>query len=307
MRQPIFFALKKIKVDMYYDDNTQLFLNGEFVPAKNATTSLFAQTLHYGSGVFEGIRAYETENGTRIFKAKEHYERLRYSAKMMHIDLKYSVQELETASYEVLKRNHLTNAYLRPLVYLGENMKLCPTKDVNVVIMAWEWGAYLGEKLLNIKISPYQRPNKHSCHIEAKVVGHYINSILATTDAEESGFDEALLKDSDGFLAEGPGENLFFEKDGKLYTPALGNILSGITRKTVLEIASEQGIPCVEGQYTEEDIKTADSAFFCGTAAEIAGIRKLDDYVFPLDWNQSLGKKIQTLYKQTVLKNTVNA
>lgn len=287
---------------MYYNNETELFLDGKFLKAKDATTSVYGQTVHYGNGVFEGIRSYSTSAGTKIFKAKEHFDRLHYSAEKMHIKLDYTAKQLEDFTYEVLKRNNLSDAYIRPLVYLGDNMGLTPTDKVHVVIMAWDWGKYLGDQLQRVKISSYQRPNKHSCHIQAKVVGHYINSILATTEAKQAGFDEALLKDSDGFIAEGPGANLFMEKGGKLYTPALGNILSGITRKTIIDLAKQNGVVCEEKQLTDEDLKSADSAFFCGTAAEVVGLRSVDDYEFPASWENSLGKKMQQLYKDEVLK-----
>ena len=226
---------------MYYNSETIIFLNGEFVKASETKTGLYGQTMHYGNGVFEGIRSYDTPDGTRIFKAKEHYERLHYSAKVMHINLGYSVKELEQISYKLLELNNLKDAYLRPLVFLGDNMSLTPTNEVHVAIMAWEWGKYLGDNLLRLMLSSFQRPNPKSCFVEAKVVGHYTNSILATTEAKANGYDEALLTDMNGNVAEGPGANFFIEKEGKLYTAPLGNILAGITRQTVFEIGKELG------------------------------------------------------------------
>jgi branched-chain amino acid aminotransferase len=286
---------------MYFNNDTIIFLDGEYVKASEAGVNLYNQTMHYGNGVFEGIRSYETEQGTKIFKAKEHYDRLHYSAEKMHIKLNYSVEELEQISYEVLKRNNLTDAYLRPLVYLGPNMSLQPVEEVHVVIMAWEWGKYLGDKMLRLGLSSYQRPNPKSCHVEAKVVGHYTNSILATTEAKHNGYDEALLTDMNGYIAEGPGANFFMEKDGILFTAPLGNILAGITRATVIELAQKLNIPIEEKFFTPEDIKTADAAFFCGTAAEVIGIESLDDYTFPLNWKDSKGAIIQRNYMNLVL------
>jgi branched-chain amino acid aminotransferase len=286
---------------MYFNNDTIIFLDGEYVKAAEAGVNLYNQTMHYGNGVFEGIRSYETEQGTKIFKAKEHYDRLHYSAEKMHIKLNYTVEELEQISYEVLKRNNLTDAYLRPLVYLGPNMSLQPVEEVHVVIMAWEWGKYLGDKMLRLGLSSYQRPNPKSCHVEAKVVGHYTNSILATTEAKQNGYDEALLTDMNGYIAEGPGANFFMEKDGKLFTAPLGNILAGITRATVIELAQKLNIPIEEKFFTPEDIKTADAAFFCGTAAEVIGIESLDDYTFPLNWKDSKGAIIQRNYMNLVL------
>ena len=286
---------------MYFNNDTIIFLDGKYVKASEAGVNLYNQTMHYGNGVFEGIRSYETEQGTKIFKAKEHYDRLHYSAEKMHIKLNYTVEESEQISYEVLKRNNLTDAYLRPLVYLGPNMSLQPVEEVHVVIMAWEWGKYLGDKMLRLGLSSFQRPNPKSCHVEAKVVGHYTNSILATTEAKHNGYDEALLTDMNGYIAEGPGANFFMEKDGKLFTAPLGNILAGITRATVIELAQKLNIPIEEKFFTPEDIKTADAAFFCGTAAEVIGIESLDDYTFPLNWKDSKGAVIQRNYMNLVL------
>jgi branched-chain amino acid aminotransferase len=172
------------------------------------------------------------------------------------------------------------------------------------MIATWEWGAYLGEKLLNLKISPYCRPHPRSVHMEAKAVGHYVNSILATSDARKGGYDEALLLDCDGYLAEGPGANLFFEKDGVLYTPSLGHILPGITRATVFEMSRELGVPVEEGRYTPEDLFEADSAFFCGTGAEIVGIQAIDHKAFKQEWTESIGSKLRQMYALLVREKT---
>ena len=285
---------------MYFNNETVLYLDGKFVKATESTTDLYGQTLHYGYGAFEGIRSYETEHGTKVFKAEEHYERLKKSCELVKIPFDYKVQELVEATYELLEKNNLKNAYIRPLVYCAPNMSLTKPTSVSLMIAVWDWGAYLGEKLLRLTVSSYCRPHPKSIHIEAKICGHYVNSILATTEAKEKGFDEALLLDSDGFLAEGPGANLFFEKDGKLFTPQLGNILPGITRSTVLELADELDLEVEQGKFTKEDLFQADSAFYCGTAAEVVGIQSVDDYTFPKNWNDTLGKKLQNEYSLLV-------
>ncbi|MBS1943892.1 MAG: branched-chain amino acid transaminase [Bacteroidetes bacterium] len=281
---------------MYHNSSTVVYLDGEFVKADAALTGLYSQTLHYGYGAFEGIRSYRTEQGARVFKAREHYERLRKSCQLLKIPFHRSVEELTDATYAVLERNGLADAYVRPLVYCGPNMALGKPTSVSLLIAAWDWGAYLGEQLLRLKTSSYCRPHPRSTHIEAKACGHYINSILATTEAKDAGYDEALLLDGDGFLAEGPGANLFFEKDGVLYTPQLGNILPGITRATVLHLAYQAGMEVREGLFSPEALHQADSAFYCGTAAEVVGIASVDDKPFRKSWDASLGKVLQKKY-----------
>lgn len=286
---------------MYYNENTIVYWNGKFVKATDAKGNLYDQTLHYGYGVFEGIRSYNTGNGVQIFKALEHYDRMQASCEAVAIPYPYNNEELIQISYEVLKRNGFTDAYLRPLVTCTPNMTLTRGKESQLLIAAWEWGAYLGDKLLNICTSPFRRPNPAAFKVHAKVTGHYVNSILACQDAKDRGFDEALLLDVNGFVAEGPGANFFYEKNKVLYTPQLGNILPGITRATVIEIATAAGIEVVEKQITLEEVYKADASFFCGTAAEVIGISKLDEYTFPLAWTNSLGEKIQKAYRNLVL------
>ncbi|GGW67033.1 branched-chain amino acid aminotransferase [Winogradskyella epiphytica] len=285
---------------MYYNENTVIYLDGKFVKANEASTDLYSQTMHYGYGVFEGIRAYAVENGTQVFKAEEHYDRLKKSAELINIPFDYNVQGLIEVTYELLKRNNLTDAYVRPLVFCDPNMSLARPNNVSIMICAWEWGAYLGDKQLRLTVSSYCRPHPRSIKIEAKVCGHYVNSILATNEAKDKGFDEALLLDSDGYLAEGPGANLFFEKDDVLFTPQLGNILPGITRATVLELAEELGIKVEQGLFKPEALAAADSAFYCGTAAEVIGIESVDDKKFPKAWNETLGKKLKDAYSKRV-------
>jgi len=281
---------------MYYNDNTVIFFNGQWLKAQDLKVSPYVQTLHYGSGVFEGILSYETPDGTRIFKSEEHYKRLLYSAEKMHLKVDYTVDEFTNLTYELLKKNNLSNAYIRPLIFAGANMSLTPTDEIHVMLCAWEWGKYLGSKLLDLTISSYQRPNPKSCHVDAKVTGHYVNSILATTEAKKNGFDEALLLDAQGYVAEGPGANFFYEKNKVLYTPPLGNILPGITRATIIELCKELGMKLEETYFTPEDVKGADSAFFVGTAAEVVGISSIDRIPFKLKWEDSLGAILQAKY-----------
>lgn len=286
---------------MYFTENTQLYHNGKFVKASEASTDLYSQTLHYGYGVFEGIRAYQTVHGVKIFKAHEHYERLRNSCQLVGIPFHHTAEELTQISYQVLEKNNLKDAYIRPLVYCAPNMSLSAPKGVSLMIAAWEWGKYLGDQLVKVCISSYQRPNPKSVKMEAKVCGHYVNSILASTEAKQRGYDEALMLDIDGFVAEGPGANFFFEKDGVLYTPPLGSILPGITRQTVLEICREMDLPVVEKYFRPEELFEADSAFFCGTAAEVIGIESVEGHHFSKPWKQSMGAVIQEAYKCIVM------
>lgn len=285
----------------YYNNNTILFLNGEFVKAAEAKMDFYSQSLHYGYSVFEGIRSYKTTNGeTTIFKAVEHYERLKNSAAAMNMPYHWSTEELIHATYEVLTKNNLQDAYIRPVVYAPANMKFDVNEQSYIVIEAWAMQPFLGDQLLRIMTSSFERPNPKGFKIYAKAAGHYVNSILASQEAKANGYDEALLTDMNGFAAEGPGANLFYEKDGQLFTPALGNILPGITRATVLELCKELSIEVEETFFTIEELKTADAAFFCGTAAEVIGFESLDEYKFPMKWNESVSRKIQVAYKELV-------
>lgn len=289
---------------MYYNKNTTLYLNGKFIKATDASTDLYSQTLHYGYGVFEGIRAYQTVNGTKIFKAVDHYERLRKSAELINIPFQYDTDELIRVTYQLLKKNNLTDAYIRPLVYCSPNMSLTPPKEVYLMICAWEWGKYLGDNLLKLCLSSYQRPNPNSVKVEAKVTGHYVNSILATSEAKVRGYDEALMLDMNGNVAEAPGANFFYEKDNVLYTSPLGHILPGITRQTVINICRELEIPVKEKFFKPELLEEADSAFLCGTAAEVVGVESIDAKPFRKPWSESLGTVIQEAYKCQVLEKS---
>lgn len=292
---------------MYYDKNTVIYLNGSLVKAAEAVSDLYSQTLHYGYGVFEGIRSYRLHNGeTKIFKAEEHYQRLKNSALALNMPYPWQSEQLIAATYEVLQINDLQDAYIRPLVYAPANMSFTPNTESYIAIEAWKMKPFLGEQLLNVMISSFERPNPKGFKIEAKATGHYVNSILASQEAKAKGFDEALLKDSNGYIAEAPGANFFMEKDGVLYTPKKGNILPGITRATVMELCESLGIKAVEGHLTAADISSADSAFFCGTAAEIIGIATVDKIPFKKEWKHTHGSMIQKAYKDLVTGKAIN-
>lgn len=284
---------------MYYTPQSTVFLDGEWINPKIATADPYSQSLHYGNAAFEGIRSYETHNGFNVFKSKEHYERLVYSAEKMHLKLNYSVQEMMEITDELLEKNQLTDAYIRPLVFSGQNMSLSPSEEGKLFMAAWVWGKLLSDGL-DIMTSSYQRPNPKSTHIQAKISGHYVNSILATKEAKSKGFDEGLLLDQNEYVAEGPGANFFYEKNGELFTAPLGNILSGITRITIMELAISLNIKVNETLFKPEDVYQADAAFFTGTAAEVAHINSLDGNKFPLKWEESIGYKLSQLYSKLV-------
>ncbi len=286
----------------YYNENTLLYLNGEFVKASEARTDFFSQSLHYGYSVFEGIRSYKLDNGkTEIFKAVAHFERLKASALALNMPYPFDTNELIAATYEVLEKNNLLDAYIRPVVYAPANMSFNLNTESYIMIAAWEMQPFLGDKLLKVMTSSFERPNPKGFKITAKAAGHYVNSILASQEAKANGYDEALLNDMNGYVAEGPGANIFFEKDDTLFTPSLGNILPGITRATVLEICNELAIPVVEKQFTTDELKQADAAFYCGTAAEVIGWESLDGVVFKKNWNDTISKKIQDAYKRITI------
>ncbi|MEO6316151.1 MAG: branched-chain amino acid transaminase [Chitinophagaceae bacterium] len=292
----------------YYNDNTVLFLDGAFVKASEAKVDLYSQSLHYGYAVFEGIRSYKTVSGaTRIFKEQEHFARLQHSAEALNLPYAYDAAALIAATYELLERNNLQDAYIRPLVYAPANMSFVKNTLSHLTIQAWEMAPFLGDKLLRVMTSSFQRPNPKGFKITAKASGHYVNSILASQEAKANGFDEALLTDMHGFVAEGPGANMFYEKDNQLFTPSTGNILPGITRATVFEICEELGVSVTEKQITTDEVKGADAAFFCGTAAEVIGWESFDDTTFKKEWNNTVSKQIQVAYAARVIEKPFTA
>jgi len=288
----------------YYNENTVLFLNGAFVKAADAKMDLYSQSLHYGYSVFEGIRSYKTESGaTNIFKATEHFDRFKASAEAINLPYTYNTQDLIAQTYKLLEFNNLGDAYIRPVVYAPANMSFTQNTESFIFIQAWEMGPFLGDKRIRVMTSSFQRPNPKGFKIHAKAAGHYVNSIMASQEAKAAGYDEALLLDMHDHVAEAPGANVFFEKDGKLYTPSLGNILPGITRATVLELCATYAIPVVETSFGIDAIKGADAAFFCGTAAEVIGLESIDDVSFTKNWDDTASKKIQLGYQKLIRTN----
>lgn len=218
----------------------------------------------------------------------------------------YSAEQMEALTYEVLQKNGFTDAYIRPIVLCSPNMSLSKGREAWLAITAWEWtNGYLANKM-RIMTSSYRRPNPQGFHVDAKVSGHYVNSILACQEAKDAGYDEALLLDSNGNVAEGPGANIFFEKNGVLYTPETGHILPGITRATVLELCAELSIPCIEKSFPPSEMHGADAAFYCGTAAEVVQLESLDQIPFTMPWEQTQSARIQLAYKNRVLDRPVH-
>ncbi len=287
---------------MYYNENTIIYFNGQLTKATEAKTDLYGQSLHYGYAVFEGIRSYPVNGGTKMFKGKEHYERLCRSAELMKIPFHYTPEQLVELTYEVLKQNNFTDAYIRPLVICSPNMSLSKAKESSLAIEAWEWTNGYMSNNMKVMTSSYRRPNADAFHVEAKVSGHYVNSILACQEAKDNGFDEALVLDSNGHVAESSGANIFYENEGVLYTAPKGNILPGITRATVLEICNELNIPVKEKFFSPEEMQGADAGFFCGTAAEVVGLSSLDTIPFKKEWEDTLSYIIQQTYKCKVLE-----
>ncbi|MEM6724162.1 MAG: branched-chain-amino-acid transaminase [Bacteroidota bacterium] len=286
----------------YFDDQSIVCLDGAFLTAREAMTDYYGQTMHYGNGVFEGIRAYQTDMGPRVFKPITHFQRLIDSAATMGMELSFSIQQMIDWSYELLEHNDLDNAYIRPMVFLEPNMKLTTNSKAHLFIGVWKWNTYHGDQLTRTMMSSYRRPDPRSVHIEAKVTGHYVNSILATNEAQRNGYDDAILMDVEGRIAEGAAANLFMEKNGKLYTPPLGHILPGITRDVIIHLAKEEEIEINEVYFSEDELKQADSAFFTGTASEVSGLSCVDSYTFPLEWEKSLGHELQRIYRNVVTK-----
>jgi len=266
----------------FADRDGVIWFDGEMVDWRDAKVHVLTHTLHYGMGVFEGVRAYHAAEGTAIFRLQAHTDRLFRSAKIMNMDMPFSKGELNAAQIAAVRENGLDSAYLRPMVFYGsEGMGLrADNLKTHVIVAAWSWGAYLGqdalEKGIRIRTSSFTRHHVNISMCKAKANGNYINSMLALSDALRDGYDEALLLDVDGFVAEGSGENFFMVYDGVIYTPELSSALDGITRATVIRLASEEGYEVREKRITRDEVYIADEAFFTGTAAEVTPIRELD-------------------------------
>jgi len=265
-------------------ETDKIWMNGDFVDWADAKVHVGVHGLHYGSGVFEGIRCYETPSGPAVFRLNDHLQRLHNSAKLLYMDIPYSIEELRDACHELIGVNGLPECYLRPIAFYGYGQLGVAAREnpVETVIISWPWGAYLGDEGLKngirAKISSWQRVGPNVIPHVAKATGIYLNSMLAVTEAIRSGYDEAILLSAEGYVADGSGENIFVVKDNRLYTPPLSlSILPGITRDTVIQIAQDLGYTVEEQQLIRTDLYLADELFMCGTAAEVTPLRSVDD------------------------------
>ncbi len=270
-------------------ETAKIWMNGELVDWADATVHVGVHGLHYGTGAFEGIRAYETPRGPAVFRLAEHLQRLHDSARLLYMDIPFTVEELRTATHDLVRANGLPACYLRPIVFFGYGSLGVHTRGnpVETVIMSWPWGAYLGEESLTkgitAKISSWTRVGPNVIPHVAKATGIYLNSMLATTEAQRGGYDEGILLTDQGFVADGPGENIFVVKDGKISTPPLStSILPGITRDSVIQLAQERGYVIEETDIIRTDLYLADEVFMTGTAAEVTPVRAIDDISYQL-------------------------
>ena len=284
------------------DRDGVIWMDGEFVPWREAKVHVLTHTLHYGMGVFEGVRAYETDEGAAIFRLKEHTDRLFRSAHILQMPMPYGKDELNQAIVDAVRKNNLDSAYIRPMCFYGsEGMGLrADNLKVHVMIAAWHWGSYLGaeglEKGIRIRTSSYTRHHVNITLCKAKANGNYMNSMLALQEALICGYDEAMLLDNEGYVAEGSGENIFLVSEGVIYTPSLTSALDGITRSTIMQLAEELGISVIEKQITRDEVYVADEVFFTGTAAEVTPIREVDNRQIGDGARGPVTEKLQTLY-----------
>lgn len=283
-----------------------IWFDGKLVPWRDANIHVLTHSLHYGMAVFEGVRAYQTDAGTAIFRLKEHTKRLMNSAKIFQMNVPFTEEELTNAQLEVVRSNKLTSCYLRPIIWIGSEKLGISAKNntVHASVAAWTWGAYLGEDGLNkgirVKISSYSRHHVNVSLVRAKASGYYINSILANQEVTAHGYDEALLLDTEGYVSEGSGENFFIVRNGILFTPDLASCLDGITRDAIMTIAKDLGIEVREKRITRDEVYTADEAFFTGTAAEVTPIREVDDRIIGSGTRGPITEKIQKVFFDAV-------
>ncbi len=292
---------------MGVEKTEQVWLDGEFVPWDDAQVHILTHTLHYGLGVFEGLRAYRCDDGrSAVFRLRDHVQRLYRSASIVELQLDVALEDMERAILETLRVNRLPEGYIRPLVFLGEGaMGLLPTDNpVRVAIIVWPWGAYLGdeglERGIRTKISSYARHHPNVTMTQSKTCGNYVNSILAKREVTRLGYDEAIMLDTNGLVAEGSGENVFIVRRGVLKTPPLGSVLDGITRDAIIQIARDKGIEVVEQQFTRDELYIAEEAFMTGTAAEVTPIREVDDRVIGGGSRGPITKTLQSTFFDAV-------
>ena len=288
------------------DRDGVIWLDGEMIPWREAKTHVLTHTLHYGMGVFEGVRAYKAEQGTSIFRLNEHTERLFQSAHILGMSMPYDRATMNEAHRAAVRENELDSAYIRPMCFYGsEGMGLrADNLQVHCMVAAWAWGAYLGEegmtKGIRIRVSSFTRHHVNITMCRAKANGNYMNSMLALKEALDTGYDEALLLDAEGYVMEGSGENIFIVRDGVLYTPDLTSALDGITRKTVIALAEDEGLKVVEKRITRDEVYISDEAFFTGTAAEVTPIREVDNRAIGAGIRGPITERLQTRYFDTV-------
>lgn len=284
------------------DRDGYIWYDGKLVDWRSATTHVLTHTLHYGMGVFEGVRAYHTPKGTAIFRLQDHTDRLFRSAHILGMAMPYSKDEINEAQRAAVRENKLESAYIRPMAFYGaEAMGIsAKTLSTHIIVAAWKWGAYLGQEALDngirVKTSSFSRHHVNVTMCKAKANGNYMNSILAHREAEQDGYDEALLLDVDGFVSEGSGENIFIIRKGRIYTPDLTSALEGITRDTIVQLANELGYQVIEKRITRDEVYSADEAFFTGTAAEVTPIRELDNRAIGNGSRGPVTQKLQALY-----------
>ncbi len=289
-----------------HDRDGKIWQDGKLIDWRSATIHVLTHSLHYGMSVFEGVRAYKTEKGTAIFRLAEHTKRLLNSAKIFQMNVPYDMDTLMEAQKQVIRENHLESGYIRPIIWVGSEALGVSAKNntIHTAIAAWPWGAYLGEdgisKGIRVKVSSFSRHHVNVSLVRAKASGYYINSILANQEATSCGYDEALLLDTEGFVSEGSGENVFIVRNGKLYTPDLASCLDGITRDAVITLANDLGIEVIQKRITRDEVYCADEAFFSGTAAEITPIREVDNRQIGIGSRGPITEKIQSLFFDVV-------